>query len=367
MPRVKERLVWLLVFVVFMSAAQVQSQNQARESNQKLEHQNPGGLFVMKTQNFGFAIHGGAGTILRAEMKPELEKEYRAKLNEALLAGYQILKTGGSSLDAVEAAIRIMEDSPLFNAGKGAVYTNEGTIELDASIMDGKTLKAGAIAAVKHIKNPVSVARLVMEQSQHVLMVGDGAEAFAKQKGVELVSAEYFQTQRRWDELQRVKDKEKQQSAEPTKIGGDLGSEPPSVSAFGTVGAVALDKQGNLAAATSTGGKTNKKFGRVGDSPIIGAGTYANNKTCAVSGTGDGEYFIRGVVAYDISALMEYNGKSLDEAARIVIDKIGKLGGTGGIIAIDFNGTIVMPFNTKGMYRGYIGIDGKPTIQIYGN
>jgi beta-aspartyl-peptidase (threonine type) len=274
------------------------------------------------------------------------------------------LKNDGNSLDAVEAAIRLMEDSPLFNAGKGAVFTSEGTVELDASIMDGKTLKAGAVAAVKHLKNPISVARLVMEQSPHVLMVGEGAEAFAKGKGIEPVPNEYFRTERRWQELQRAKEKERKEAEQPQKV-SQLEQEYADVSKQGTVGAVALDKHGNLAAATSTGGKTNKKFGRVGDSPIIGAGTYANNRTCAVSGTGDGEYFIRGVVAYDISAMMEYQGKSLKEAAAAVIEKLGKLGGTGGLIAIDRSGNITMPFNTEGMYRASIGADGKAVVEIY--
>ncbi len=319
----------------------------------------------MTNQTFGFAIHGGAGTILKSDLTPEMEKEYRTKLTEALLAGYTILKNDGNSLDAVEAAIRIMEDSPLFNAGNGAVFTNEGTIELDASIMDGRTLKAGAVASVKHLKNPITVARLVMEQSPHVLMVGDGAEAFAKEKGIEMMPAEYFRTDRRLQELQKEKEKEKREADQPGKTSQALDSEFADVSKFGTVGAVALDKRGNLAAGTSTGGKTNKKFGRVGDSPIIGAGTYANNNTCAVSGTGDGEYFIRSVVAYDVSALMEYKGKSLKEASNAVIEKVGKLGGTGGIIAIDRQGNVSMPFNSEGMYRGYVGVDGKPVVEIY--
>ena len=343
----------------------VQSQNTAASAKSNGDRAGPSNIVVVRNEKFGFAIHGGAGTIVRSGMTPEMENEYRAKLNEALFAGFEILNHGGPSLDAVEAAIRIMEDSPLFNAGKGAVYTSDGTIELDASIMDGRTLKAGAVAAVKHLKNPITVARLVMEKSPHVLMVGDGAEAFAKEKGIELVPQEYFQTTRRWQELQRAKEKEKQEAEQPKKISRDLDMEYRDVTKYGTVGAVALDQHGNLAAATSTGGKTNKKFGRVGDSPIIGAGTYANNRTCAVSGTGDGEYFIRGVLAYDISAMMEYDGKTLREASRIAIEKLGKLGGSGGIIAIDHDGNISMPFNTEGMYRGYVGVDGKAVIEIY--
>ena len=360
----ERRLAAMLALTVFFAMVPMQSQSRAGNREQQQERSQASNIVVMKNQNFGFAIHGGAGTILKSTMTPEMEKAYRAKLSEALLAGFEILKNDGTSLDAVEAAIRLMEDSPLFNAGKGAVFTSEGTIELDASIMDGKSLKAGAVAAVKHLKNPITVARLVMEQSPHVLMVGDGAETFAKQKGVELVPAEYFHTDRRWQELQRAKEKEKQQ-AEPKKSSRNIDSEYPDVTKFGTVGAVALDKHGNLAAATSTGGKTNKKFGRVGDSPIIGAGTYANNRTCAVSGTGDGEYFIRGVVGYDVSALMDYKGLTLKAAANLVIEKLGKMGGTGGIIAIDRDGNIAMPFNTEGMYRGYVGENGKLVVEIY--
>lgn len=295
-------------------------------------------------------IHGGAGTIRKEQMTPGREKQYREKLTEAIMAGYNILKQGGTSLDAVIAAVRIMEDSPLFNAGKGAVFTSEGTNELDASIMDGATLKAGAVASLKRIKNPITLARLVMDKSPHVMMVGEGAEAFAKQQGVEFVDPSYFRTEERWQQLQRAKERE-QQSEIPDKRG--------------TVGAVALDKNGNLAAATSTGGTTNKKFGRVGDAPIIGAGTYANNNTCGVSATGAGEYFIRSVVAHDISALMEYKGVSLRQAADMVIEKVGKLGGDGGVIALDKNGNIAMPFNTSGMYRAYMDENGKPVVLIY--
>lgn len=317
---------------------------------------------------FGFVIHGGAGTILKSNMTAETEAAYREKLKEALLAGYNILKNNGSSLDAVETAIRMLEDSPLFNAGKGAVLTSEGTTELDASIMDGKTLKAGAVAALKHVKNPISLARLVMEQSPHVMMVGDGAEAFAKQHGVELVPQEYFIIERRQKDLEKAREAEKKQGSPSKEMTPEKGKQAPDDKKHGTVGAVALDKAGNLAAGTSTGGMTNKKFGRIGDSPVIGAGTYANNRTCAVSATGHGEYFIRSVVAYDISALMEYKGMSLEEAAKLVImNKLDKLGGTGGVIAIDHEGHIAMPFNTAGMYRGYVGMDGKVVVEIYKN
>lgn len=311
-----------------------------------------------------FAIHGGAGTILRTQMTPVREKEYRAALGHALLSGYEILRKGGQSLDAVESAIRIMEDSPLFNAGKGAVFTNAGTNELDASIMDGKTLKAGAVASLKHIKNPISLARLVMEKSRHVMMVGDGAEKFAKEQGVDLVPESYFYIEERWKGLQREKAAEAEKSKDPNKQpekrhADNVGHE------FGTVGAVALDEGGNLAAGTSTGGTSNKKWGRVGDSPIIGAGTYANNQTCGISATGDGEYFIRSVVGHDLSALIEYRGLSLQEAADIVIAKVAKLGGKGGLIAIDRAGNIAMSFSTAGMYRGRVGVDGKPLIELY--
>jgi L-asparaginase / beta-aspartyl-peptidase len=326
---------------------------------------------AQKSRPFRLAIHGGAGAIERSKMTPELEQAYREKLAEALKAGHKILSDGGTSLDAIEASIRILEDSPLFNAGKGAVFTSEGTNELDSSIMDGATLKAGAVAGVKRIKNPITLARLVMEKSPHVMMVREGAEAFAKQNGVELVDPKYFFTERRWKELQEIKKAEEQKSPakgadRKTNSPGKRSSSGDGEKKYGTVGAVALDKAGNLAAGTSTGGMTNKKFGRVGDSPIIGAGTYANNRTCAVSSTGHGEYFIRSVVAYDISALMEYGGLSLKDAAeRVVMDKLVKMGGEGGVIAMDKDGNIAMPFNSLGMYRGYIDADGKIVVEIY--
>ncbi len=307
---------------------------------------------------FMFVIHGGAGAIERSKMTPALEREYRAKLTEALEVGYRILNGGGSSLDAIEAALRIMEDSPLFNAGKGAVFTSAGTNELDASIMDGRTLGAGAVAGLKHIKNPISLARMVMEKSPHVMMVGEGAEAFARQQGVGFVPQSYFYTERRWKDWQRVKQEEERK--QPKKTG-----QLRDVDRHGTVGAVALDRAGNLAAGTSTGGITNKRFGRVGDSPIIGAGTYANNQTCAVSATGDGEYFIRSAVAHDIAALVGYKGLSVREAADTVLDKVQQLGGTGGVIVLDREGNFATPFNTAGMYRGHIGPDGKPVVEIY--
>ncbi len=347
-------------------SAQAQDKEAFGAANKESTNEQPARAPRPANPAFGFVIHGGAGTILKSNMTPELEEAYRAKLKEALLAGYNILQNNGSSMDAVEAALRLLEDSPLFNAGKGAVLTSEGTVELDASIMDGKTLKAGAVAAVKHIKNPITLARLVMEQSPHVMMVGDGAEAFAKQHGVELVPQEYFLTEKRKKELEKAKESEKKQGAPSKEAKPEKNVQAPDDKKHGTVGAVALDKAGNLAAGTSTGGMTNKRFGRIGDSPIIGAGTYANNQTCAVSATGHGEYFIRSVVAHDISALMEYKGMPLKEAVNTVImNKLGKLGGTGGVIAIDKSGQIAMAFNTPGMYRGYVGPDGKVVIEIY--
>jgi beta-aspartyl-peptidase (threonine type) len=318
---------------------------------------------VLPQSKLRFVIHGGAGTILKSEMSAEREREYRAKLTEALTIGYDVLKKGGPGLDAVEAAIRFMEDSPLFNAGKGAVFTNAGTNELDTSIMEGRTLKAGAAAGLKRVKNPILLARLVMEQSPHVMMTGEGAEAFAAQKGLELVDPKYFYTEERWQQLQRVKEAEKNPPPKQSKL--EKGPQPFDEHKFGTVGAVALDRAGNLGAGTSTGGMTNKRFGRVGDSPIIGAGTYADNETCGVSCTGDGEYFIRASVAHEVSSRMRYAGESVGSAAASALEKARKLGGTGGLIALDRRGNFAMPFNTSGMYRGVVGVDGRPRVSIY--
>lgn len=294
---------------------------------------------------FLLVVHGGAGTIGRADLTPADDSAYRAAMTQAIRAGYDVLRTGGSSLDAVTATINVLEDSPLFNAGKGAVFTNAGSVELDAALMDGPGLAAGAVAGVKHIKNPINLARLVMEKSPHVLLAGAGAEAFAQEQGVPLVPQSYFFTERRWKELERAR-------AAPTKE-------------HGTVGAVALDRQGRLAAGTSTGGLTNKRWGRIGDSPIIGAGTYASAR-CAVSGTGVGEYFIRNVVAYDICARMLYKGESVAEAAdAVVMKKLVAQGGEGGAIALDGAGHFAMPFNSEGMYRGYVGPDGRIVVKIY--
>jgi L-asparaginase / beta-aspartyl-peptidase len=294
--------------------------------------------------DYVIVVHGGAGTVDRGQMTPARENEYLQKLEEALEAGEEILKTGGSSLDAICAAIIILEDSPLFNAGKGAVFTNQKRVELDASVMDGKTLEAGAMAGVTDVRNPILGALAVMKESPHVLLSGEGASTFAKEQGLEIVDNAYFHTRRRLDAVTGQIEQEK----------------------AGTVGAVALDMAGNLAAGTSTGGMSNKKYGRIGDSPIIGAGNYANNKTCAVSATGHGEFFIRWVVSYDISALMEYRGLTLGEASDLVIHKkLYESGGSGGVIAVDRYGNIAMPFNTPGMYRGYLKSTGEKEIAIY--
>ncbi|WP_445732246.1 isoaspartyl peptidase/L-asparaginase family protein [Mariniflexile sp.] len=309
-----------------------------------------------KQSQFSIVIHGGAGTILKKNMSPEQETLYKTKLEEAIRVGYGILKNGGSSLDAVQKTITILEDSPLFNAGKGAVFTNAETNEHDASIMDGETLKAGASAGTTIVKNPIHLARAVMEYSPHVMLSGKGAETFAQEQGLEIVDPSYFYTEKSYNALQRVKNSQKTA----------FYNEEIKGSKFGTVGCVALDKQGNLAAGTSTGGMTNKRWGRIGDAPIIGAGTYANNKTCAVSSTGWGEFFIRGVVAYDISALMDYKGLSLKEAAQEVIQKkIPELGGDGGIIAVDKYGNMVMEFNTSGMFRATMNDKGDLFIGMY--
>lgn len=286
------------------------------------------------------AIHGGAGTILRTSMTPIKEQAYRNALEEALLAGDKVLSAGGAALDAVEAAINVLEDDPLFNAGRGAVFTHEGKNEMDAALMNGRDLSAGAVAGVQHVKNPISLARAVMQKSEHVFLAGAGAVEFAKSVGLPLMPDDYFFVQARYDQLQ--------QAIKEDSILLDHNGEKK----FGTVGAVAIDVNGNLAAGTSTGGMTNKQHGRVGDSPIIGAGTYANNRTCAVSCTGHGELFIRSVVAYDISCLIEYKGLSLKEACDLVVHKkLIDIGGEGGLIAIDHQGNIQLPFNSEGMYR----------------
>lgn len=312
-------------------------------------------------------IHGGAGTILPDRITPEQEQAYREAMRVALETGYGVLRDGGSSLDAVVAALQTMEESPLFNAGKGAVFTSENTVELDASIMDGATRNAGALTGVKHVKSPIALARLIMEESPHVMLAQEGAETFAEQHGVEMVDNSYFYTERRRKQAEAAREEDGNDAPnEERDADGDL---RPDIDKFGTVGAAALDQNGNLAAGTSTGGMTNKRFGRVGDSPIIGAGTYADNETCAVSSTGHGEYFIRAAVAHDISARMKHGGQTLQQAAEtIIMDELPQMapdGGTGGVIALDRDGNIAMPFNTPGMYRGYIDADGNMVIRIF--
>ncbi|HMO80468.1 MAG TPA: isoaspartyl peptidase/L-asparaginase [Pyrinomonadaceae bacterium] len=352
------RCITLFVLLVFVNSTGVVFAQKAAgtQTTQLSGPQNP---------RLGFVIHGGAGVIARGSLSPEREKEYKAKLEEALVAGYKALQEGRSSLDAVEIAIRILEDSPLFNAGKGAVFTNDGRNELDASIMYGKNQAAGAVAGVHRVKNPITLARAVMERSEHVMMISEGAERFAEQQKIELVDPKYFWTQPRWDALQRILKREKER--QENELGATNEAEL-SENKFGTVGAVALDRNGDLAAGTSTGGMTNKRFGRVGDAPIIGAGTYANNDSCAVSATGWGEFFIRLSVARDICSLVEYRAMPIQNAADLVIkQKLSKLGGDGGVIAMDRLGFIGISFNSEGMYRAYINAEGKPVVEIYGD
>ena len=302
---------------------------------------------------FGLAIHGGAGTLPRAEMRGEQELNYRAGLEEALDAGYAVLEARGTSLDAVTRAVMVLEDNPLFNAGRGSVFTYDGRNELDAAIMDGRTLRAGAVSGLAHIKNPIDLARAVMEHSEYVMLSGAGAEEFALSRGVALVPQSYFHTPERWRQLERVR-------------GGDAGLSPLTISHVGTVGAVALDDDGRLAAATSTGGMTGKRYSRVGDSPIIGAGTYADDRSCAVSATGHGEIFIRAAVAHDICARMRFGGRRLRDAVRqVVLEELPALHGEGGVIAIDPSGEIAMEFNSEGMFRASRKSGEEPLIAIY--
>lgn len=308
--------------------------------------------------NIVLVIHGGAGVIPREDLTPEKEKAAHATMNAALLAGHDVLRRGGKSLDAVIAAIKILEDSPLFNAGRGSVLTADGTVGMDASLMDGATHQAGACADVKQVKNPIELARVVMEKTSHVLLAGDGAERLAKEYGLQFMPADYFVTEQRRLQLQRVQRLEKQLKE------GARGAVADPSSVIGTVGAVALDKDGNVAAGTSTGGMVNKRFGRIGDSPIIGAGTYADNLTCAISGTGHGEFFMRGVVCFDIAARMKYQGIALTNAADEVVRQLKTIGGRGGVIAVDTKGNVAIPFNSEGMYRGVIRADGKPWTAI---
>nr|WP_320021654.1 isoaspartyl peptidase/L-asparaginase [uncultured Draconibacterium sp.] len=310
------------------------------------------GLLSVHAQKYAIVIHGGAGVMSKDKMDEESAANYKARLNEALVLGDQMLKEGAKATDVVVKVINVMENSPLFNAGKGAVFTHDGVNELDASIMEGKTLNAGAVAGVRDIKNPINAAREVMENSEHVMLSGKGASEFAKQQGLEIVPNKYFYTERRYQSLQSLLKRERERTQNDNT---------------GTVGCAVLDTHGNLCAGTSTGGMTNKKYGRIGDSPIIGAGTYANNKTCAVSCTGHGEYYIRLGFARDISAMMEYQNLSVTEACKKEIDKLSELEGTGGVIAVDADGNIAMEFNTSGMFRGYIKSSGEKEIAIFKN
>ncbi|WP_439152443.1 isoaspartyl peptidase/L-asparaginase family protein [Winogradskyella sp.] len=355
----KKIILLILIFLLCLTCKNETNSEQTEEAKTTAE--------VSKKPEFAIIIHGGAGTILKKNMTPEREAAYKAKLEEAIRVGYNVLKNGGSSLDAVTKTINVMEDSPLFNAGKGAVFTNAETNELDASIMDGKTLNAGASAGTTNVRNPIDLARAVMDNSKHVMLSGKGAEIFAEEQGLIIVEPEYFYTERRFESLKRVKEREAEKTSNAETVSAYLDFYDADIknAKFGTVGCAALDKDGNLAAGTSTGGMTNKRYGRVGDAPIIGSGTYANNATCAVSSTGWGEYFIRAQVAHDISALMDYKDLSLEEASKIVLDKVAALGGDGGIVAVDKDGNMVAEFNTAGMYRATMNDKGELVIGIY--
>lgn len=347
---------YALLFVSLLSIIPLIGCHQSTRGESNNENQ----MAMNEKPAFALVIHGGAGTIRKSQMLPKKEKEIRAKLSEALETGYAILESGGTAMDAIEKTINVMEDSPLFNAGKGAVFTHDGKNELDASIMNGADLSAGSVGGVSRVRNPIGAARAVMEKSNHVMMVEDGADAFAESQGLEMVDPEYFYTERRWKSLQKMLKTEGSEST--TQLDHD------AKELYSTVGAVALDKNGDLAAGTSTGGMTNKRFGRIGDSPIIGAGTYADNEGCAVSATGHGEYFIRNVVAYDINALVKYREWTINQAADYVVkEKLVEQKGSGGIIGIDYQGNIAMPFNTEGMYRGYVLPDGQIKVLIYGD
>ncbi|MBS1796219.1 MAG: isoaspartyl peptidase/L-asparaginase [Acidobacteria bacterium] len=314
------------------------------------------------------AVHGGAGTILKSEMTPKLEVEYRAGLEASLRKGWEILDKNGSALDAVEAAVVELENFPLFNAGRGSVFTHEGRNEMDAAIMDGRKLKAGAVAFLRNVKNPIGLARLVMEKTEHCLLAGEGANEFAHEMRVEFETDEYFFTEHRYLQLLKAIEEGRVQldhAAGKSRIQTSPAPKLRKAKPLGTVGAVACDAKGNLAAATSTGGMTNKKFGRIGDTPVIGAGTYADNATCAVSCTGHGEFFMLGVTAFDVAARMKYKGLSLEDAAAEAIDNLTKIGGEGGFIAVDGQGRVVLPFNSEGMYRGFVDEAGEPVIEIY--
>lgn len=343
---------WILSFILFFFLIGCNYQNKRSAS----EESN-----IVPT----LVIHGGAGTITKKNLTQELEMQIRSKLNEALEEGCSILESGGTSTEAVIKAIQVMEESPLFNAGKGAVFTHNGKNELDASIMDGRTGMAGAVAGVSRIKSPIEAAYAVMTKSEHVLLTGRGAEAFAEQNGLEIVGPEYFYTEDRYQHLLKVRKEENDTLKGNGKTSWNINSSADYK--YGTVGAVALDQHGNLAAGTSTGGMTNKRYGRVGDSPIIGAGTYADNETCAVSATGHGEFFIRNVVAYDIAARMKYQDKDVKTASEEVISELSLKEGLGGVICLDKKGNIAMPFNTEGMYRGLINEGKDPQVFLFGS
>jgi len=339
----------LVLFIVYSC-----SNNSAKENKQKTT--------APKEKSFALVIHGGAGTIKKEYLSEAQEKAYREKLEEALNAGYSVLKKGGSSITAVQKAINVMENSPLFNAGKGAVFNSLGKQEMDASIMDGKTLNSGAVAGVSHIKNPINAAILVKDSTRHVMLSGKGAEDFAKQYHLAMEDAKYFYTEKRYQQLLKMQKRDSVQLDHSTSMINTLIDDHK----LGTVGCVAIDKAGNIAAGTSTGGMTNKKYGRIGDSPIIGAGTYANNKTCGISATGTGEYFIRTLAAHEVSAMMMYKDLTLKEAIKQVIHvEIDSLGGDGGLIGLDKNGNIAWDFNTAGMYRGYKTSAGDQKIEIF--
>lgn len=348
MKKTNSILSLILVITFMIGCAQSASEDKSDEKDKKT---------VM-------VIHGGAGTMTKDKMSLKKEESYTNKLTEALQSGYDQLKSGSSSVDAVQAAINIMEDSDLFNAGKGAVFTNDGRNELDASIMKGEDLEAGAVAGVTVIKNPIDAAKAVMEESKHVMLSGNGAEVFAKDIGLNIVDTSYFYTERRWKSLQRAIKKDKESEDVSLNNGSKNGLENKK---FGTVGAVALDDKGNLTAGTSTGGINNKKHGRIGDSPIIGAGTYANNNTAGISSTGQGEYFIREAAAHKVSDLIDLKELSLKDATEQVINEIGEMGGTGGMIGLNTKGEVSMYFNTKGMYRGTVDEHGDISIKIYEN
>ncbi|OYU83391.1 MAG: beta-aspartyl-peptidase [Flavobacterium sp. BFFFF2] len=341
----------LLLLVTYFTSCQLFSQSTDTENN------------TMMNDHFGLVLHGGAGNMAKKNLSPELEQQYKETMKQALLVGHKMLQDGKSAVDVVEAVIQVLEDAPIFNAGKGAVFTHDGHNEMDAAIMDGKTRDAGAVANVQHIRNPISAAKAILQKSKFVLLSGKGAEKFAQENGVTLVDSSYFFYQPRWDDYLKIKNSKNTKLDHDTPEGGaELNNK---INKFGTVGCVVLDRFGHLAAGTSTGGIANKDYNRIGDSPLIGAGTYANDETCAISCTGHGEDFIRGVVAYDIAAQMEYKHRSLKRAVKHTLEKLTAHKGRGGLIAIDQKGNMIMEFNTNGMFRGNIDQNGLPFVAIY--